>query len=344
MKVDKNISILLATLLGANIYADANLDTIVVSATKIEQSIKDTTSNVEIITAEEIEEKHLTTIAEVLNLVSGISITNNGGIGQTSSIKLRGFDNQKILVLINGIRYNDNTSIGGASFENLMATNIERVEIIKGSQSGIWGADATAGVINIITKKIKKGFHSSLITEYGSFKTKKYGLNTSYKTDNYYISLNSNIIDTDGFTAQAPKGDDINKYEDDGYKNKTSNIALGYKINSSNKIDLSHTIINSKVQFDTYNPTTFLPDPNGIDSSTTKNRFSQINYQNKNIFGNIDISIKKSVFNRNYSFAKYDGEIKEYGLKYHIPYNQSFLVNDLIFLLSRLDGRFSGAL
>ena len=136
-----------------------NLDEIVVtSATKSKQSIKDVTSNINVITAEELEEKHFTSVTQALNTISGLNIVSNGGMGKTASVKLRGFDSKRVLVLIDGVRYNDITGLSGAPFEHLMVSDIKQIEIIKGAQSGIWGADATAGVINIVTKDAKKGF------------------------------------------------------------------------------------------------------------------------------------------------------------------------------------------
>ena len=165
------ISVAVACTLAANsLFAVENKDlgTITVSsATKSEQSIKDVTSNIKVITGVELEEKHVTNAVEALNLVSGISFTSNGGIGKAASVNVRGFDSKKVLVLIDGIRYNDHTGTSGARFEHLMVSDIEKIEIVKGAQSGVWGADATAGVINIITKSVKKGLHGSVNLETG---------------------------------------------------------------------------------------------------------------------------------------------------------------------------------
>ena len=147
-------SLVASLLLATNIYANdtIQLDEITVtSATKSTQSIKDVTSNVEVITKEEIEERHFTTVSEALNTLAGVNVVSNGGLGKTTSVFMRGFDSQRILVLIDGINYNDHTGISGARFGHLMVNDIEQIEVIKGAQSGIWGADANAGVINIIT-------------------------------------------------------------------------------------------------------------------------------------------------------------------------------------------------
>ena len=106
------LSLISVALLSQLNAAEVALDTITVtSATKSEQSIKDITSNVNVITGEEIEEKHYKTVAEALNSVSGISFTSNGGLGKTTSIRVRGFDSKRVLVMIDGVRYNDLTGL-----------------------------------------------------------------------------------------------------------------------------------------------------------------------------------------------------------------------------------------
>ena len=162
MQKNLSISLVASLLLATNLFSAQNLETITVtSATKSAQSIKDVTSNVEVITKEEIEERHFTSVPEALNSLSGINVISNGGLGTSASVKLRGFDTKRVLVLIDGIRVNDVTGTSGAPFEHLMINDIERIEVVKGAQSGIWGADASAGVINIITSSAKEGFRGS---------------------------------------------------------------------------------------------------------------------------------------------------------------------------------------
>ena len=206
-------SLLLAT---TNLFSAQSLETITVtSATNSTQSIKDVTSNIDIITKEDIEEKHYSSVVDALNTIPGISFTSNGSFGASSSVYLRGNDSKRILVLIDGIRYNDITGLSGAPFEHLMIDDIEQIEVVKGAQSGIWGADASAGVINIITKSAKTGTHGAATVEYGSSNTKKYGMNISHKTEKYYLNASAYKTQTDGYSAQAPRYTDIDELEDD---------------------------------------------------------------------------------------------------------------------------------
>ncbi len=300
----------------------------ITSATKTSQSIKDITSNVNVITAEEIEEKQYTTVVQALNSIAGVNFTSNGGLGTSSSVYLRGLASKRVLVLIDGIRYNDITSINGAPFAHLMMSDIKQIEVVKGAQSGIWGADASAGVINIITKSAKKGTHISANMEYGTYNSKKYGISLSHKADNYYIKLSSQRVDSDSFTAQAPRGEDISKFEDDAYENTTSNIKAGFNITDTNKIDISHTIIDADGNYDggAWSDTTANKANNSTYTSSTNDQFSSIKFNHIDSFNEIDIYANRSIFERDFSGDKFDGETYEYGLKSNISYREKDFV------------------
>ena len=312
-------SLVTLLLLNSHLVATETLkDITVTSATKSTQNIGQVTSNIEVITAQEIEEKHLTTVAQALNLISGIGINSNGGLGQTTSVNLRGMSSKRILVLIDGIRYNDLTGLNGAPFSHLMASDIAQIEVLKGAQSGIWGADASAGVINIITKSAKEGFSFHASEEFGSFDTNKINAGVSYKTDKYYLKLNHNRVQTNGFSAQAPKGENIDHFEDDAYSNRTTNIKAGFTITPNNKIEITHTTIDARSDYDGYQ------DPNATNHSTTNNKFSSINFNHVDSFNKVNIYAKKSTFDRefvsNFGTSPFKGEVKEYGLSSKIPY------------------------
>lgn len=353
MQKNLSISLVASFLLATNLFSAQNLETITVtSATKSAQSIKDVTSNVEVITKEEIQERHFTSVPEALNSLSGINVISNGGLGTSASVKLRGFDTKRVLVLIDGIRVNDVTGTSGAPFEHLMINDIERIEVVKGAQSGIWGADASAGVINIITSSAKKGFHGSVNTEYGEYDTKKIKTDLSYKENDYYVKGSVSSLNTNGFTAQAPKETKNDYLEDDGYENITANVKFGYEFNDSNKIDLSHTLINARTEYDgcgnnkwktsfggyySCTDTAIQKADNDSYYSKTQDTFSSANFNHVNDFNQIDIYTNRSVFDREYnniqsytggandgktlsSKNEFDGTLDEFGIKSTIPY------------------------
>jgi len=324
MSKNTKLSLVLVALVSqayAETNTNINLTPITVcAASKSQQSILDVTSNISVITEDEIEEKHYTTVTEAISSLSGINFKQNGGLGQQTSLFLRGQASDRVLVLIDGVRYNDVTSLNGAAiFEHLMISDIKQIEIIKGAQSGVWGANATAGVINIVTKKASKGVHGSANFEYGSFDTIKYGANVSYSTDSYYIKASSQKVDSNGFSAQATNGQDIDNFEKDGYRNTTSNIKLGFKINETNKIDISHTIINAHSEYDGYNA------PNAYKTSRVQQDVSSINFNHIDSFNEFDLYVNKSTIDRDFpeEFTQsYDGNVLEYGAKSKINYRE----------------------
>ncbi|CAA6799348.1 MAG: Outer membrane vitamin B12 receptor BtuB [uncultured Sulfurovum sp.] len=333
------LSLLTTLLLNTHLIAGETLDEITVtSATKTSQKLSDVTSNINVITAQEIEERHYTTVNEALNALAGVSFTSNGGLGATSSIKIRGFDNSKVLVIVDGIRYNDISSSAGATFGHLMASDIESIEVLKGAQSGVWGADAAAGVINVITKGAKEGLNFHATQEFGSFKSLSTNVGGSYKNDNFYIKASHNVVDSDSFTSQAPEGEELDKFEDDGYNNKTSNLKAGFNITPTNKIDISHTVIDSQKSYDQSVYEGIFPNStlnrtasaNSQAVSHNKATLSSINFNHIDSFNEVDVYAKKSDFKRNnpQEFTSlYEGEVKEYGLKSKIPYlKESFVL------------------
>ncbi|MCT7481693.1 TonB-dependent receptor plug domain-containing protein [Aliarcobacter cryaerophilus] len=312
-----NVSLVASFLIATNLYSQqtSSLDEITISsATKSEEKLKNVTANVDVITAEDIESRKFKTVAEALQTIAGVQVSQSGGIGQTSSVYLRGMDSKRTLVLIDGIRYND-PSGNGANFEHLMINDIDRIEVIKGAQSSIWGADASAGIINIITKSSQDGTHGNATIEYGRYNSKIARANISHKNENFDAKLSATRVDTDGFSAMAPKGKKAKDYEDDGYENTSANIKLGYNFDDSNRVSTSYEIIDTKVNFDSR------PDDK-ISKANTLTHLANITYENRN-----DIALTKIYGNytdikREYSTntPKYKGIVKEYGVNTSINY------------------------
>ncbi|WP_457628347.1 TonB-dependent receptor, partial [Persephonella sp.] len=141
-----------------------------------ESPITDVTSPSDIITVEEVEEKHPFDFREIIFNRDGFAFSSNGGFGQITSIYLWGTDPKRTVMYIDGIRVNDFTNPNQSpSYEHLLLDDIYQIEIIKGVQSGIWGPDAVGGVINVVTAKPEKGLHIKLKGLAGDYNTKKAG-------------------------------------------------------------------------------------------------------------------------------------------------------------------------
>ncbi len=314
--------IILSTLTTQLFASSIELDKITISTpTKFSQSLQDTTANVKVLTADEIKERGFKLVTKALSSISGLNLSRQGGLGQASSLKLRGFESKRVLVLIDGVRYNNPTGRSGAEFSHLLIENIEKIEVIKGPQSGIWGADASAGVINIITKKAKEaGFSASINGEYGSFDTRTYGLNSSYTADKFDVVLNALRVTTDGFSALVPKDADVKDFEDDGYENNSADIKLGFNASDKDRVELFYNIIDTNSQFDNRNP-------NDANSSVdSKQYFYGLSYVRTEGENQTKIYANRSDFERYYFQNKardYSGYVDEIGLNFKVEYTKN---------------------
>jgi len=159
-KIGAGLAMLLASLLSNGIstaVADMQMNEVVVTATKTEQKPEDVTQSVTVITADDIKKSGATNVGDILSTTPGATVTNYGPLGALQSIELRGSSYQQVLVLLNGMRLNSG-SAGGFDLSELPVSldSIERIEIVRGPASALYGSDAMGGVINIITKKPTK--------------------------------------------------------------------------------------------------------------------------------------------------------------------------------------------
>ena len=226
------------------------------TASKNIVSSTNTTDNVTVITSQEMKLQGFTTVTQALQSMPGISLSKNGGLGKTSSLFLQGLSNKYTLVLIDGVRYNDPTNTSGANLSQLMLGDVDKIEVIKGAQSGVWGADAAAGVINIITKSAKAGTHATISSEIGSYKHRVLNTSLSKRTRKYDFLLSVYRVTEGGFSAEAPVEKDLDKYEKDPYRNTTVNLKTGYWINPFNKIEFGYHDINSLTNYDGFGANT----------------------------------------------------------------------------------------
>ena len=266
----------------------------VYSASKSNVSATNVTDNVSILTKEEMQLQGMTTVSQALNSLPGINAINSGGLGTTTSLFMQGFSNKYTLVLIDGIRYSDPTNTSGSDISNLLLADVEKIEVIKGAQSGVWGADAAAGVINIITKKAKAGTHANVGAEIGSYKYKSFSTALSHRTNSFDIMLSALRTTQEGFTAQTVKGENLDQYEDDPYRNTTINLKTGYWLNSNNRVEFGYHDINSLSSYDTSGPNSAgVSDYRGksiylkykfyVDKHVIETKFSQGYFHNKQL-------------------------------------------------------------
>ncbi len=225
------------------------LEPMVVSATRTETPIKQVGSAITVITAKDIADRRSNTVAEILRGVPGLDVQSNGGIGQPTSVFLRGANSGHTLVLIDGIEMNDPSSTSNAFFNysDLQVDNIERIEILRGAQSSVYGSDAIGGVINIITKRTQGKPQFRAEGQGGSYDSFKLGGGVDGGSDALNYGLSASRLETQGFSAADRR---LGNTERDGYRNSTVTSRLGAQPRENLDLDWNLRFQEGKAQFD----------------------------------------------------------------------------------------------
>ncbi len=207
---------------------------IVVTANRLETSPRQVGSSVTVITAEEIAAKRKTSVAELLRAVPGVEVVRGGGAGQVTSVFVRGGSSSQTLVLLDGVRLNTPTT-GAYDFANLAADSIERIEIVRGPQSTVYGSEAAAGVISIFSKTGRDGFHVSALVEAGELGTRRLRADVDGGSERFDYTLTVSDEETDGVSSASERA---GNREPDPYDNLSAATRLGWRVAGDGRMDL----------------------------------------------------------------------------------------------------------
>jgi vitamin B12 transporter len=200
--MNKLFLLLLASSVISAAHAETTVPQIVVTATRSPADLTRIASSVTVITQEDIEKKNKPSVIELLRLVPGISIPNSGGTGQNTRVFMRGTNSNHVLVMMDGVALNDPSDTANAyDFSNLVTDNIERIEILRGPQSTLYGSQAIGGVINIISKKgVGKPSYSGY-AEYGRYNSFREGISAMGEEGQTSYSVSAAHRYTDGISS-----------------------------------------------------------------------------------------------------------------------------------------------
>jgi vitamin B12 transporter len=226
--------------------ADDSVDLKPLSVTRTRTS--DTPSPVTVITEKEIREKQYTQVLNLLREEVGMEVVQSGPLGTATSVFMRGAESSSTLVLVDGIQVNSNTT-GAFNFPDISIDNIERIEILRGPQSTLWGSDAVGGVINIITKRGKGKPTHSISFEGGSFGTFKESIHSSGDLGFMDYSVSVSRTDSEGFSAA---NENLGNTENDGYENTTVSTRLGRNFLDDGRVDFIGRFTKSINEFDSF--------------------------------------------------------------------------------------------
>ena len=230
----------------------AESEPVVVSATRFDIPLEQSPASVSVITSEDLEQKQIERVSDALREVPGLSVVQTGTAGQLTSVFMRGLPSQDMQVLLNGIPINQGLA-GQFDFANLMTDDIDRIEVVRGPQSTLYGPRALAGVIQIFTKRGEGQPGITLSAEGGSYDTFREWSQSDGKIDNFDYSVGASRLDTD------------NARPNNNYRNTAGIADVGWSPNEQLRIGGLFTYSVS----DTGNPNSIF-DPRPIDHFLTE--------------------------------------------------------------------------
>ncbi|WP_233171761.1 TonB-dependent vitamin B12 receptor [Dyella sp. ASV21] len=227
-------SALLSVLTPAFADSATDLDSVVVTATRTAQTQDQTLSAVTVIDRADIERLQPSSLADLLRGTPGLQLANNGGPGKSTSVFLRGTESDHVLVLIDGIKIGSAT-LGTAALQDIPVEQVERIEIVRGPFSSLYGSEAIGGVIQIFTRRPEGAFVPSFMLGVGSYGHLSGSAGLAGKVGNGWYALEASHDQTDGINAcrvgalEAGAGCFADQPDKDGYRNNALTLQGGYR-------------------------------------------------------------------------------------------------------------------
>jgi len=210
---------------------------VVITAGRKQQATTDALASTSVVTRESLDKLQSETLGEVLGQLPGITLGNTGGKGKQTSVYLRGSNSDHVLVLIDGVKMGSAT-LGSTPFEFLPVSQIERIEVVRGPRSSLYGSEAIGGVIQIFTRQgSKNGFNPRASISYGSNNTRKADVNVSGGNGSSWYNFNVATDRTDGFNALDFYQDfppptyspvEVIEGDDDGFESTSVSLRAGH--------------------------------------------------------------------------------------------------------------------
>lgn len=214
-----------------------NLDDVVVTASRVQQSRASVVADVTVIDRETIERAGASSLTDILRSQPGVQVVTNGGAGTASNVFLRGTNSDHVVVLVDGLRINSAT-LGTTAFESIPLSQIEKIEILRGPASSLYGSDAIGGVIQIFMRKgdsEKPLAHAAAGLGSYDTKTAEAGISGGYGNLQYGVNLSS--FDTDSFSAKRIHNNAFDK-DNDGYRNLSASAFLDLTLKQGHTLGL----------------------------------------------------------------------------------------------------------
>lgn len=260
-------------------FADEAEDTIeeeiVVTSFRLPTDVNKTGSSIFVLDQEQLKQRSHIYVTDALMSVPGVTVNQNGPFGGQATARIRGASTGQTLVLLDGIVINDNSTPGGGfNFGNIELNDIDRIEVLKGPQSTLWGTDAIGGVINIVSKTPENELSGEVGSTLGSYGTTQY--RASLSTGNSWGDFRINYSDSQSDGISKADEDDGNP-EDDAYEAQTISAVLGLNLPGDSRLQISHRETDTDTEFDSFGLATGVEDGDElsvVELSTTQVRLT----------------------------------------------------------------------
>ena len=238
----------LAAAIPASAEEAAEADSIVVTATRAQVALDEVPSTITILDKAAIDRSQDIGATELLLRTPGVTVSRNGGYGTSTSLRIRGAESDHTVVVIDGVKMNDPASAGGGyNFANLLIGDIDRIEVLRGPQSILWGSQAIGGVINIVTALPQKDMEGSFDVEAGSRNTVSARAGIGGRTGPLRWRIGGQTFSTDGISAYASSFGGVEK---DGYRNQSLTGRAELALADNVRLDVRGHYSSARVDFD----------------------------------------------------------------------------------------------
>jgi vitamin B12 transporter len=227
---------------------DGEIQNVVVTANRIEQPLSRVGDSVTVISAQEQRRSQKTSVSDLLATTPGVTVARNGGLGGTTTLRIRGAESDQTLVLIDGVKLNDpSQASGGFNFGNLIANEYAQIEILRGPQSTLWGSQAIGGVVNIVTPPPQGPLSGAMSVEGGSHETAFVRAHAEAGDERFAWRVGGGYLTTHGISALDR---DLGGLERDSYRNVGFNARGIFHITDDVAAEVRSTWSDGRTEFD----------------------------------------------------------------------------------------------
>jgi vitamin B12 transporter len=236
--------------------ARAALEQVIVTASRMPEPLATTLASATVVGRAELDTGQFQTLDEVLATAPGVAVTNNGGVGKISTLFIRGAEADQNLVLVNGVRIGSTTA-GIAAIQDIPLDQIERIEIVRGPRSALYGADALGGVVQVLTRKAAEGgWRGQFSMGTGTHETNRLAAGIGARGERGHLQLGASLLESDGTNACQGFGFPLfvgcftDEPDADAYRNRSASLRGGVTLGTATELEAFALASDGRVEYD----------------------------------------------------------------------------------------------